>query len=193
MHEKTLNAYFCIAKMIAMYARKISTDYYHNEYRQHYPHLKEEEIIYSNNYMSTFEQIADTLERLKLMRPLDRQCSVFICKSEQELETIKENYLNGPPFDELLQNFVDLFAEHGTAYSDFNIEPNLHVEPKLRESKDVINALASLDYAERVHDGFRWTEKITPMLIASGMCDKNGKPIDWKAKPLKILGDIPKK
>jgi hypothetical protein len=167
MDAKKLEAYCSIVHAISEHAReKARHDDAH--LRKYYPHLASNEIIYSNDYMSTFEAVADALDRLDTMKPLDRCCSLFTCEPQQVYELAKANWSSGPSFSELLKEFIELFGEFGADYWGFGTSADIPFKPKSETLTTAMNALVSVGYAEQLGDSYRWIGKVGAAMAAAG-------------------------
>lgn len=168
MDGKKLEAYCSIVSAVSEHARRKAADHDNAYFRKYYPDLASNQIIYSNDYMSTFEAVAEALYRLGIMRPLDRCCSIFICEPQQDFELAQANWSSGPSFSELLKEFVELFGEFGADYWGFGTAAETAFKPKWRTLTMAMNALASVGYAEQVGDSYRWTGKVEAVMAAVG-------------------------
>jgi hypothetical protein len=126
------------------------------------------ELIYSNDAMSTFEEVADVLERLGILRHLNSFYSTFICEPERDYQLAETNRSKGPSFLDLLNAFIDLYGEFGTEYWGFGTGSDVDFKPKSEALTNAMNALATLGYAARSKNGFRWTSKAKPVMVALG-------------------------
>jgi hypothetical protein len=167
LEKEILAAYLSIASAVSKHARaKAQND--DTSYRNYYPYLQPNDLVYSNDYMSTFEAVADALDRLVITRRLDISCSIFHNVSEHDINLVKANWPNGPSFLGLLQTFIALFGEFGTEYWGFETRPDTHFEPRSPELRSALVSLAALGYAEEISGSFRWTDQIRPVMEAAG-------------------------
>lgn len=168
MDRKKLEAYCSIISAMSEHARGKAAGHDNAYFRKYYPHLASNEIVYSNDYMSTFEAVAEALCRLGIMKPLDRSCSIFICEPQQDYELAQANWSSGPSFSELLKEFVELFGEFGADFWGFGTSADTPFKPKSRTLATAMNALAAVGYAEHVGDSYRWTGKVEAAMVAAG-------------------------
>jgi hypothetical protein len=174
MNENELAAYCATACALAEWTRNVASEYHDCQNRHNYTGIKFNELVYSNDYMSTFEKVGDALESFKVMRPLDRKCSAMIREPKSDYELIMANWFRGPQLNELLNVFTELYGEYGTKKSGFRIAPNTPFNPNSPVVWDAMKRLALLGYAENTEDGFVWADKIKPIMIAGRFWDEDG-------------------
>jgi hypothetical protein len=124
--------------------------------------------------MSTLENVGDALESFNIMRPLDRMCSAILREPKSDHELILANWSSGPQLNELLNVFIKLYGFYGTNESGFRISSNTAFNPNSPVVLNAMKTLTLLEYAKNTESGFVWTDKIKPIMIASGFWDEDG-------------------
>lgn len=113
--------------------------------------------VYWHVCMSAFEWTAETLCRLRILRPIEgeAQCFVFDCDLKDARSVAVANHKSGPLLRKLIENFIYLYDDFGGG-SGFSSTPdkwfglNSRLEP-------VFESLAAIGYLEKSVQGFRWT------------------------------------
>ena len=168
MNELELRAYGLVAKAIAKHAFGMASPEQPG-LRRNYPEAPPP--IFFHHFTSALEQAACDLSRLGIFRPLDQGrngdcCFAFDCEIEAADRVAERNWRRGPTLFELLVTFINLFGEFGSDYWGFSSKPNVPFGANSRITP-TLDALASLGYLAKTHDGYIWTNLIVPAMLES--------------------------
>lgn len=170
MSDAELTAYGAISSALAEHAFAMAS---RDDASGQFPGLGP---IYYHLSMSNFEWTAETLWRLKILRPVDQVKNdwayyfAFNCDPGDANSVAIDNWKSGPLLRKLIENFIYLFNDFGTAYWGFSsardewFGAHSWLEP-------VFEALAAIGYLDRSSQGFRWTSLAATAMYSTGCWD----------------------
>lgn len=130
------------------------------------------EPVYDHISDSTFEAVAVSLWKLRILKPLDEEGGwahhfIMDCKPDDACHIAMSNWKHGPNFDELLITLITLFGDYGTEYWGFSTQRDVPFGKDGRLTS-VLDALVPLGYLHKSEPGYIWTERVVPLMYAAG-------------------------
>jgi hypothetical protein len=166
MSKDELRAYGAVAQALADNAFDMASN---DDASDQFPGLGP---IYYHYSMSTFEWTAQTLWRLKILRPVDMVANnwahlfAFNCELRDAGDVAITNFKSGPLLRKLIENFLYLYDDYSPV-TGFSSAANQWfgagspLEP-------TFEALVAIGYLEKSSEGYRWTSLATTAMYSTG-------------------------